>query len=121
MILSQTFLETFIISFKTTLKTFSIKLKVKTMKIKFLNKSLPKYYKMHYYTMLDMNINNPFYNYALDIMDTKIYKSKQITPKKTNKDIYIVQFQNKVLATTPLPKTFNNFDIIKTLPYNLQE
>ena len=121
MILSQTFLETFIISFKTTLKTFSIKLKVKTMKIKFLNKSLPKYYKMHYYTMLDMNINNPFYNYALDIMDTKIYKSKQITPKKTNKDIYIVQFQNKVLATTPLPKTFHHFDIIKTLPYNLQE
>ena len=34
--------------------------------------------------MLDININNHFYNYVLDITDTKIYKSKKITPKKTH-------------------------------------
>ena len=34
--------------------------------------------------MLDININNHFYNCVLDIIDTKIYKSKKITPKKTH-------------------------------------
>ena len=47
--------------------------------------------------MFKININNYFHNYVLDATDTKIYKSKQITPKKTHKHICIVKFDNKVL------------------------
>ena len=32
--------------------------------------------------MLGIKINNHFYKYVLDIIDTKTYKFKQITPKK---------------------------------------
>ena len=47
--------------------------------------------------MFKININSYFHNYLLDVTDTKIYKSKQITPKKTHKRICIVKFDNKVL------------------------
>ena len=32
--------------------------------------------------MLEINTNNYFYSYVVDIINTKRYKSKQITPKK---------------------------------------
>ena len=47
--------------------------------------------------MFKININSYFHNYLLDVTDTKIYKSKQITPKKTHKRICIVKFDNKVI------------------------
>lgn len=71
--------------------------------------------------MLDINIKNHFYKYVVDINDTKIYQSKQVTPKKTCKHICIVKFVNKALEAIRLSKISNHTDIIKTLPYNLQE
>ena len=71
--------------------------------------------------MLGMNINDHFYNYVLDIIDSKIYKSKEAVPKKTHKYICFVQFESKVLETIRLQKIFNQLDIIKKLPINLQE
>ena len=71
--------------------------------------------------MLDIKINNHFYNYILDIVDTNTYKLKQITPKKTHKRTCIIKFDNEVLAIIRLSKIFNLSDIIKTLPYNLQK
>ena len=65
--------------------------------------------------MFDIKINNHFHNYVLDITDTKTYKIKQITPKKTHKHICIVKFDNKALEAIQLPKIFNYPDIIKTL------
>ena len=56
----------------------------------------------------------------LDIIDTKTYKFKQITPKTTEKRIWIVRFHNKTLEAIRLPKIFNHPDIIKTLLYNLR-
>ena len=56
----------------------------------------------------------------LDIIDTKTYKFKQITPKTTEKHIWIVRFHNKALEAIRLPKIFNHPDIIKTLLYNLR-
>ena len=70
---------------------------------------------------MNINLNSHCYNYVLGIIDTKIYKSKQITSKKTNKNVYIVKFGSKALETVWLKKFFNHPDIIKTLPYNLQE
>ena len=70
---------------------------------------------------MNINLNSHCYNYVLDIIDTKIYKSKQITPKKTNQNVYVVKFGSKALETVWLKKIFNHPDIIKTLPYNLQE
>ena len=63
-------------------------------------------------------MNNYYNNYLLDIIDTRIYKSKQIVPKKTHKHICI---DNEALEAIPLPKIFNPPDIIKTLTYNLQQ
>ena len=34
--------------------------------------------------MLDINIKKHFYNYVLDITDTKTHKSKQFASKKTH-------------------------------------
>ena len=71
--------------------------------------------------MFDIKINNHFHNYVLDITDTKAYKIKQITPKKTHKHICIVKFDNKALEAIQLPKIFNYPDIIKTLLHKLQK
>ena len=54
--------------------------------------------------MLDINIKNHFYKYVVDINDTKIYQSKQVTPKKTRKQICIVKFFNKALEAIRLSK-----------------
>lgn len=54
--------------------------------------------------MLDINIKNHFYKYVVDINDTKIYQSKQVTPKKTRKHICIVKFFNKALEAIRLSK-----------------
>ena len=54
--------------------------------------------------MLGININNYFCKYVLDIIDTKIYKSKQFTPKKTHKQICIVKFDNKTIEVIRFPK-----------------
>ena len=70
--------------------------------------------------MLDIKINKHFYKYILNIIDTKTYKFKQITPKKTHEHICIVKFDNKALEATRVLKIFNHPDI-KTLPYNLQK
>ena len=64
--------------------------------------------------MLDIKTNNHFYNYVLDIIDTKTYKSKQITSKKTHEHTCIISFDNKALKAIRLPKIFNDSDIIKT-------
>ena len=45
--------------------------------------------------MFNTNINNHFYNYVLANIDSKIYKFKQITSKKTHEDISIVEFYKK--------------------------
>ena len=42
--------------------------------------------------MLDIKINNLFYNYVVDMIDTKTYKFKQMAPKKTQKLICVVKF-----------------------------
>ena len=67
-------------------------------------------------------INNHFYNYVLETIDTKIYKFKQIAPKKhTHKHTCIVTFDNKAVEAIRLTKFFSRPDIIKTLPCNLQK
>ena len=53
--------------------------------------------------MLDIKINNHFYNYVLDIIVTKTYKFKQILPKERHKYICIVKFDNKTLEAIQLP------------------
>ena len=71
--------------------------------------------------MLDIKTNYLFYNYVLDIIDTKTRKSKQITPKKTHKHICIINFDNKALEAIQLIRIFNYLDIVKTLSHNLQK
>lgn len=71
--------------------------------------------------MFKININSYFHNYLLDVTDTKIYKSKQIRPKNAYKRICTVKFDNKAIETIQLTKTLNHPEIIKTLPYSLQE
>ena len=41
--------------------------------------------------MLDIDTNN-LHNYVLDIIGSKVYKSKQVTPKKRHKRICIFKF-----------------------------
>ena len=57
------------------------------LKKKFLNNSLEI---LQFVNMLGININKHFYNYLLDISDTKIHKSKQIARKKAHELICIV-------------------------------
>ena len=71
--------------------------------------------------MLDIKINNHFYNYVLDIIDTKTYKLKQVTSNKTQAHICIIKFDNKALESIRLRKSFNYPNIIITLSYNLQK
>ena len=71
--------------------------------------------------MLHIKVNNLFYIYILDIIDTKTYKFKQIASKKTHKHIWFVKFDNKTLEVIRLPKIFDHSDVIKTLTYNLQK
>lgn len=52
--------------------------------------------------MSDTNINNNFYDYVLDIIDTNIYKSNQFTLKKTHKHICIDKFYRKSLEAIRL-------------------
>ena len=47
---------------------------------------------------MSININNHFHNYVLDVIDTKIYKSTQIIPKKMRKH------DSKALEAIRLPK-----------------
>ena len=70
--------------------------------------------------MLGIKINNNFYNYVFDIIDTKIYKFEQIT-KKTHKYICIVKFDYKAVEAIQISIAFNHPDIIKMLPCNLQK
>ena len=70
--------------------------------------------------MLNININNHFYNYVLDIIDTKNYMFKQITPKKKHKYISIIKVDNKGLEDIRVRKMLNHPNIIQTPPYNLQ-
>ena len=72
--------------------------------------------------------NNHFYNYLLDIIDTKFINLNKYTKENTHiyiytylRYIYIVTYDNKALEVTHFPKIFNHPDIIKTLPYTLQE
>lgn len=76
---------------------------------------------MQYEKKLDININNHLYNYALDNINTICYKSKQISPKKTHKHIFITKFDHRALEVIRLSKVFNHSDIIKRLPYNLRQ
>ena len=71
--------------------------------------------------MLGANTYNNFCNYVLEIIDTNTYKSKQIAPEKTHKHICIVKFYKQAFEAIWLQKIINQTDIIKTLPYNLQE
>lgn len=71
--------------------------------------------------MLDIKIDNQFYNYVRDMIDTETYKFRQIGPKKTHTHIFIVNFDNKVLQTIRNLRTFNDSGIIKILPYQLQK
>ena len=71
--------------------------------------------------MLKIIINNLFYNYVLRITDAKTYKFKQITPKKTHKNICIAKSDNKALEAIRFPKIFSHPNIIKARPYNLQK
>ena len=50
--------------------------------------------------MLGINTNNYFYSYVVDIINTKLHKSKQITPKKAYQHI------------------LDHLDITKALPEN---
>ena len=43
----------------------------------------------------------------LDIIDFKIYKTTEITPKKTYKHLLIIKFDSKSLEVIPLSKIFN--------------
>lgn len=71
--------------------------------------------------MSDTNINNNFYNYVLDIIDTNIYKSNQFTLKKTYKQICIDKFDRKSLEAIRLQEIINQPVVSKSLPYYLQE
>lgn len=55
--------------------------------------------------MLNININNYFYNYVLEIIYTTIFKSNQITIKETHKHIYIVKFDSKASEALRLSKS----------------
>lgn len=55
----------------------------------------------------DINRNNSFYSYILDIIDTNIYKTTEITPKKTYKQLFIIKFDSKYLEVIPYSKIFS--------------
>ena len=72
--------------------------------------------------------NNHFYNYLLDIIDTKFINLNKYTKENTHiyiytylQYIYIVTYDNKALEVIHFPKILNHPDIIKTMPYTLQE
>lgn len=48
-----------------------------------------------------------FYSYILDIIDTNIYKTTEITPKKTYKQLFIIKFDSKYLEVIPYSKIFS--------------
>ena len=65
--------------------------------------------------MLDININNLSYNYGFDIIGRQIYNSKEIPPTKTDKNVCIINFDNKLLESIRFPQIFNHSEIIKSL------
>ena len=114
----QNFLDNFETREQSFISTFSIYMTV-PLKRKFFKLIASEI--LQNGNMLEININNDFNSYVFDIIDTKIYKSSQITSKKTHKHICILKYKNKVLQATQLPNIFNYTDIIKLMPYNLQE
>ena len=80
-----------------------------------------RYYILQNGNILHIKVNDHFYIYVLDIIDTKTYKFKQIASKKTHKHIWFVELDNKALEVIRLPKIFDHSDIIKTLANNLQK
>lgn len=65
--------------------------------------------------MLDININYLSYNYEFDITGSQIYNSKEIPPTKTDKNVCIINFDNKLLESIRFPQIFNHSEIIKSL------
>ena len=62
--------------------------------------------------MLDIKINNYFYDYVLDFTATKTLNLKKLHRRK-NKHISIAKFDNEALEPIRFPKIFNHPDIIK--------
>ena len=112
MTLSHTFLQIFITSFKRTCKVSFYK---NCIILKILKQIASEISQNG--SMLHIKINNNFYTYVLDIIDTKIYKYEQIRTKQRI-HICIFKFDNKALEAIRLPEIFNHPEIIKTLAYN---
>ena len=76
----QTFLQQFITSFKIGIKDLFYKIRIiLNHKKDIIKQSVSEILQNR--NMLPIKINNHFYNYVLDIINTKIYKFKQITLK----------------------------------------
>ena len=80
-----------------------------------LKKKILKFEILQNGNMLNIQMNYHFYNYVIDIFDTKTYRFEQITPNKTLKHVWIVKFDNKTLEVIQLLKIYNHSDIIKTM------
>ena len=65
--------------------------------------------------------NEQFYLYILDIIDTKIFKPKQIPLKRAPKHICTVSFDNKGLEYIRLPKLLHDPEVVSKLPIDMQQ
>ena len=77
----QTFLQQFITSFKIGIKDLFYKIRIilNNIKKEITKQSVSEILQNR--NMLPIKINNHFYNYVLDIINTKTYKFKQIALK----------------------------------------
>lgn len=66
--------------------------------------------------MLDINIKKHFYNYVLDITDTKTHKSKQFASKKTHKHICLIKLTTKPYKLFELQKSLITLTLLKICP-----
>ena len=115
MALTQTFLQTFITSFKMTLNTF--------YKIRAIS-SNPKKKILRYIAseilqngnMLDIKLNNYFYNYVLVIIVSLTLNSNTLR-QKTHKHISTIKLDNKTSEPIQFPKIFTHLTLL-TLSYN---
>ena len=62
-----------------------------------------------------------YYEYIVDVIDTKIYHPKPFVKKIPPKYICTVNFENKAIENIKLSKILHDKDIIKTLPNILQD
>ena len=94
-----------------------IRIKLNTIKKKILKTIASKILHMaHFEAKYEI-----YYHFIIDVIDTKLYRYKKESPKKSPpKNVCVVNFDNKALEAINLSKIFRHQDVISVLPEDLQ-